>query len=220
MFLNREDAALQLARVLSQRELRHPLVLAIPRGGVVLGAVLARELDADLGVVLVRKLRDPYQTEHAIGAIAESGEVYLTPRGEQIADSHCGHLVEESRRRVTELARRRQLYADVGPPPSLEGRTVIVVDDGIDTAATMVVALKMLRGPHHGRPLELLVAVPVASSDGLAEIQPWCDDIICLQRPATFWAVSPFYRDFRQVEDTQVIELLRADRQRHLVAVG
>ncbi len=214
MFRNREDAALQLARRLRTRELHQPLILAIPRGGVVLGAVLARELDAELDIVLAHKLRHPGQLEFALGAISEAGEVYLTPHGEEVADQEADYLVEECRHQTREMARRRELYALGRPTPSTEDRTVIVVDDGIATAATMIAALKMLRSHHHGTPRELLVAVPVGAPEGVKEVRAWCDDVICLLEPTSFWAVGQFYQNFRQVTDEEVIELLQSSSSR------
>ena len=218
MFRNREDAALQLVHPLQKRLLHRPVILAIPRGGVALGAVLARELDADLNIILAHKLRDPMQMELALGAISETGEVYLTSHGEDVADSNCEHLIEECRHQTTALARQRKLYGASGAIPSLEGRSVIVVDDGVATAATMIAALKMLRSSHHGKPYELLVAVPVGSPEGLDQIKPYCDAVICLHQPTSFWAVGAFYRNFDQVEDEAVIEMLREAKERQPAA--
>lgn len=206
MFRDREDAGRQLARTLKGRPLHNPLVLAIPRGGIVAGAVIARELGAELDVVLSRKLRAPGQPELALGAIAENGQVYLNPHiGEYFGDLD-DYLIEEKRYQLAEIARRRKLFSAARPPASVAGKSVIVTDDGIATGATMIAALQTLQGE---KTREVIVAVPVASPDSLEQIRPLCDDIVCLLEPETFWAIGQFYQDFTQVEDEQVVSLLR-----------
>jgi hypothetical protein len=206
MFRNREDAARQLAAKLKGRSLHKPLVLAIPRGGVVTGAVLARELGAELDVVLSRKLRAPGRPELAIGAIAEDGQVYLNHHVEGFLETLEDYLIEERRYQLAEIARRRQLFRAARPQARVTGRSVIVTDDGIATGSTMIAALRAVKAQ---KPRELIVAVPVASPDRLEEVRPWCDDVVCLLTPEAFWAVGQFYADFTQVEDGQVVELLR-----------
>jgi predicted phosphoribosyltransferase len=206
MFRDREDAARKLAEKLKKRELYDPLVLAIPRGGVVTGAVLARELGADLDVVLSRKLRAPGQPELAIGAIAEDGRVYLNHHAQAYFDLLEDHLAQERRYQLAEIARRQKLFRAVRPQAPVAGRSVIVTDDGIATGSTMIAALQAVK-THN--PREVIVAVPVASSDRLAEVRRWCDDVICLLAPEEFWAIGQFYEDFTQVEDEQVLDLLR-----------
>ena len=206
MFRDREDAARQLAEKLKSRKLHKPLVLAIPRGGVLTGAVLARELGAELDVVLSRKLRAPEQPELAIGAISEDGQIFLNHFAEEFRDTLDGYLAEERRHQLDEIARRKKLFRAAKPQASVAGRSVIVTDDGIATGATMIAALQTVKTR---KPRELIVAVPVASPDRLAEVGRWCDDIVCLHAPDTFWAVGQFYEDFRQVEDEEVVDLLK-----------
>lgn len=207
MFRNREDAAQQLAEKLRGRELQDPLVLAIPRGGIVIGAVLARELGADLDIVLSRKLRAPGYPELALGAVSEDGQVYLTHDAQEFLGQIEEYLLEERRYQLAEIARRKKLFRGVRPHASLTGRSVIVTDDGIATGSTMIAALQAARtqSPH-----EVLVAVPVASPNRLPEVRRWCDAIICLQAPKRFRAIGQFYEDFAQVEDEEVVQLLRA----------
>jgi predicted phosphoribosyltransferase len=207
MFRNREDAALQLAQRLKGRELHDPLVLAIPRGGVVTGAVPAQEIGAELDVVLSRKLRAPGQPELALGAVSEDGRVYLNQYGREIYDQADAYLAGERRHQLTEIARRKQLFRAVRPQAQIAGRTVIVTDDGIATGSTMIAALQVVKAQ---RVHEVFVAVPVASPDRLEEVRRWCDEVICLLSPEDFWAIGQFYADFRQVEDEQAIEWLRA----------
>ena len=207
MFRDREDAAYQLAHALKNRQLHDPLVLAIPRGGLVLGAVMARELDAELDVILSRKIRAPGQPELAVGAISEEGRIYLSHYAKVFEDLTQDYLDEEQQYQLAEIARRKQVYRAIRPRALMEGRSVIVTDDGIATGSTMIAALQVVR-LHH--PQELIVAVPVASPDRLAEVQHWCDDVVCLLVPQDFYSVGEFYRDFSQIEDEQAVELLRS----------
>jgi putative phosphoribosyl transferase len=204
MFANREDAAFQLAAQLRERSLRRPLVLAIPRGGVVLGAILARELDADLDVLLARKLRAPDNPELALGAVTETGQVYLNR--ECLEPQSQDYLNRETKTQLREIARRRRLLRGNRPPLPVADRSVIIVDDGIATGSTMIAALRALKtqGPH-----EVIVAVPVAAPDRLEQIQPLCDDLICLHPAPDLYAVGQFYDDFSQVNDEQVVALLK-----------
>ncbi|MCS6852858.1 MAG: phosphoribosyltransferase family protein [Gemmataceae bacterium] len=207
MFRHREDAAHQLAARLRGRELHDPLVLAIPRGGVVIGAVLARELGAELDVVLSRKLRAPGQPELALGAVTEDGRVFLNPEARPLLEGLEEYLEEERQFQLAEIARRSRLVRAIRPAASVTGRSVIVTDDGIATGSTMIAALQAARAQG---PKELIVAVPVAAPDRLAEVARWCDDVICLLRPRDFWAIGQFYEDFQQVDDAEVARLLRA----------
>jgi predicted phosphoribosyltransferase len=207
MFRDREDAARQLAEKLKGRELHNPLVLAIPRGGVVTGAVLAQELGAELDVVLSRKLRAPGQPELAVGAVSEDGRVYLNHHARAFLDQMEEYLAEERRHQLGEIARRKKLFRAVRPQAPVAGRSVIVTDDGIATGSTMIAALQAVKPQN---PREVIVAIPVASPDRLAEVRRWCDDVVCLLSPEEFWAIGQFYEDFRQVEDEQAINLLRA----------
>ncbi len=207
MFRDREDAARRLAELLKGRKLYDPLVLAIPRGGVVTGAVLARELGAELVVVLYRKLRAPLQPELAVGAVSEDGRVYLNHYAQKVLGLTDDYLTEERRHQLREIARRKNLFRRGRPPAPVAGRSVIVTDDGIATGSTMIAALQVVKTQN---PRELIVAVPVASPDRLEKVRRWCDDVVCLLTPAEFWAIGQFYEDFTQVEDKQAVALLRA----------
>jgi predicted phosphoribosyltransferase len=206
MFRNREDAARQLEAKLRGRKLHDPLVLAIPRGGVVTGAVLAQELGAELDVVLSRKLRAPGQPELAIGAISENGHVYLNHHAEAFLDRLRAYLAEERRYQLREIARRKRLFRAVRPQAPVAGRSVIVTDDGIATGSTMIAALQALKTQ---KPREVIVAVPVASPDRLEDVGRWCDDVVCLRCTADFYAVGQFYEKFNPVDDEEVLALLR-----------
>jgi predicted phosphoribosyltransferase len=173
---------------------------------VVTGAVLDRELGAELDVVLARKLRAPGRPEVAVGAVAEDGRVYLNDFGQRCRETMRGYLARERRLQLAEVRRRRQLLCAARPPAPAEGRSVIVTDDGIATGATMIAALQAVKAR---RPCEVIVAVPVAPPDSLKEVRRWCDEVVCVLRPEVLVAVGQFYEDFRPVEDEQVIELLR-----------
>jgi putative phosphoribosyl transferase len=209
MFRNRDDAALQLAKRLKAHELRDPVVLGIPRGGVVIAAVLARELGAELDVVLSRKLRAPYQPELAIGAIGEDGEVYLNAFAREVSGVSEAYIREERDRQTAEIARRSKLLRSAKPPARVAERSVIITDDGIATGSTMLAALRALGAQ---KPHELIVAVPVAPADTLGRFRPQCSRIECVLAPKDFGAISQFYADFQQVEDEEVVRLLRESR--------
>ena len=206
VFRDREDAARRLARRLKDRELRNPLVLAIPRGGVLTGAVLAEELGAELDVVLARKLRAPGQPELAIGAISEDGDLYLNALARKVPGVTEEYLREERAHQLDEIGRRRRLFRAARPETHVSGRSVIVVDDGMATGSTMLAALRVLntRTPH-----EIIVAVPVAPRDLIELIRGQCSHVECLLALIEFDAVGSFYADFRQVEDEEVVLLLR-----------
>src|SRR4051794_20525460 len=173
LFRNRADAGQQLGERLKNRKLRDPLVLGIPRGGVVVGLPLARELNAELDVVLARKLRAPLQPEYAIGAVSEDGEVILNPEARRVAGVSRDYLEQEKQYQLAEIERRTGLFREVRPAARVAGRSVIVTDDGIATGSTMIAALHSARaqGPH-----ELIVAVPVAAPDRLEQVRRLCDD--------------------------------------------
>ncbi|NMG76958.1 phosphoribosyltransferase [Aromatoleum diolicum] len=210
MFRDREDAAQQLAQRLKGREFKDPLVLAIPRGGVVTGAVLARELGAELDVVLARKLRAPYQPELAIGAIGEDGEEYLADFATGVMGFNEEYLEHERAHQIAEIERRKQRFRALRPPAEVSGRSVIVTDDGIATGATMLAALHVIRAK---QPHELIVAVPIAPPETIATLRHHCDALECLVAPAFMGGISAYYADFEQVEDEAALSLLRDYRR-------
>ena len=209
MFKDRLDAARQLIKVLSPYRGQNPLVLAIPRGAVPIGACLAQALGGQLDVVLVHKLRAPFQPEVAIGAVDETGQAWLSPEAAMLGISPQA-VKDEIKLQMKTLRARRQQYSEVLPPIPVAGRVAIVVDDGLATGATMMSALKALRQQH---PSRLVCAIPVASPDALAKIRPLADETVCLSAPQDFVAVAQFYRQFPQVEDAQVLAFLKASAQ-------
>jgi len=213
MFRNREEAGLQLAQRLKGRRLRNPLILGIPRGGVIVGAALAQELEAELDVVLARKLRAPEQPELAIGAISETGDVYLNTYAEDVLLAREDYLGRERRHQLAEISRLKEMLRGSRPPAEVAGRSVIVTDDGIAPGSTIIAALQVIRAQH---PYELIAAVPVAAPEQLVEVRHWCDELVCLLSPEPFLAISHVYEDFTPVEDEQAAALLRAASVEHL----
>ena len=206
MFKDRDDAAHQLADRLKGYRDQHPLVLAIPRGAVPIGKIVARQIGGDFDVVLVRKLRAPFEPEVAIGSVAESGWTYIAPYA-AAAGADQDYIAAEKQKQLTTIHSRRVQYTPIHAPIDPQGRVVIVVDDGLATGATMISALHSLRQRQPGK---LVCAIPVASTDALQKIRPMADEVVCLQAPEDFQAVGQFYRHFPQVDDEEVIALLRA----------
>lgn len=203
-FDSRTDAARLLARVLAIHRGRNPLVLAIPRGAVAMGRLLADELGGELDVVLVRKLRAPHAPEFAVGAVDESGWTYIADDAAK-AGADAAYLEREKQRQIDALRKRRRQYTPVRAPIDPRGRIAIVVDNGLATGASMIAALHAVRAR---QPARLICAVPVAPPASLEKIRPHADEVVCLSAPADFHAVSQFYREFPQVEDDEVVALL------------
>jgi putative phosphoribosyl transferase len=208
IFKDREEAALLLGRKLARYRGQNPLVLAIPRGAVPMGRVIADALRGELDVILVHKLGAPGQTELAIGAVDEAGNVYLSEHARTLGiDSD--YMAREKESQLAMLRRRRVAYTPVHAPIEPSERVVIVVDDGIATGATMVTALRAVRLKN---PSRLIAATAVASREALRMIRGIADDVICLEEPEIFYAVGQFFREFPQVTDDEVIAVLKQSR--------
>ena len=203
MFRDREDAARQLAARLRGREFTRPLVLAIPRGGVGVGAVLAQQLGAELDVIMSRKLRAPNERDLAIGAISEDGEAYENVEAETVTDEY---FHREREHQLSVIAQLKARVRHVRPEAQMAGRTVIVTDDGVATGATMIAALQTIRARN---PADLIVAVPVAPANRIHDLELHCDEVVCLLPAKNFCAVGQYYEDFPAVEDQQVVDVLR-----------
>ncbi len=205
MFRDRLDAASQLADRLKCYRGKHPLVLGIPRGAVPMAAYIAKELDGEFDVVLVRKLRAPRQPELAIGSVDEGGWTYLSDYAAAYGGT-TDYLAVELQAQMAILRERRAQYTPIRSPISPSGRIVIVIDDGLATGATMISALHGLRARN---PVKLICAVPVAPPDTRARVAELVDEMVCLEMPPFFQAVGQFYQHFDQVDDAQVIEILK-----------
>ncbi len=205
-FRDRREAGLLLAaRLQRYRGKPHTVVLGLPRGGVPPAAEIARRLELPLDVIISRKLGAPENREFAIGAVAEGGKVYLNPEGVVSTEASQDYVAAVTARQREEIARRQRLFRD-GEPLSLpRGSTVILVDDGIATGATVIAAIYALRDQGVGR---IVLAVPVAPPDTVARLRKLVDELVVLSTPGLFWAVGAFYEDFAQVSDEGVRELL------------
>lgn len=201
-FKNREDAARQLARRLVRYQGQRALVLGVPRGAVPMARIIAEALDADLDVVLVRKLRAPGQPELAIGAVDETGALVKGRYFEMIPEEY---VREEIRAQLEILRKRRQLYMHAHPAIDPAGRVVVIVDDGVATGSSMVAAIACVRAR---KPRRIVVAVGVAPPSSLAGISAAADEVVCLTSPDDFYAVGQFFEDFSEVTDDMVVAAL------------
>lgn len=206
LFRDRGEAAVGLAARLAGLRGSRPLILAVPRGAVVMGSVLARDLGGDLDVVLVHKLGAPGEPELAIGAVDEEGRVFLDENATALGVG-SDYIRRESQAQLAMLRRRRLLYTPARPPLAPTGRLVVVVDDGVATGASMLVALEAVR---RRRPSRLIAATAVMPPETLPRIAAVADEVACLAMPPDFRAVGQFFADFTQGSDEEVVALLRA----------
>ena len=212
LFADRAEAGRALARRLAGQALRPPVVvLALPRGGVPIGAEVARTLGAPLDLLLVRKIGAPGQPELAVAAVAEG------PPPQTVVDEALCRTTGARRRDIdrqaqeelVEIERRRRVYLGGRAPLPVEGATVVVVDDGIATGTTVRAALQALR---RRRPARIVLAVPVGPADTVAALhsESDADEVLCLEQPAAFRAIGLHYREFHQVSDEEVVAALAA----------
>lgn len=209
LFANRSEAGKQLAERLRNYAGEGTIVLALPRGGVVVGYEVARVLRLPLDVIITRKIGAPGAPEYAIGAVAENGEVLLNDAEIRLMGISQKYIEEEIARQRAEIERRKDLYRGGKPFPRLTGRRVILVDDGIATGFTVRTSIKAIMAE---KPLELVLAVPVAPAEAIDELAAMVDAVVCLDTPSPFIAVGAWYRSFEQTTDEEVGALLAAVR--------
>lgn len=207
MFSDRREAGDHLAERIKELALPHPVVLGVPRGGVVVAARVAAALAAPLDVVVPRKIRAPRNPELAIGAVGPGGEVVIDAQAVALVGADPDYIAEESRCQGEEVRRRLALYRGKRPPIPLAGKDLIVVDDGAATGSTLQVALRALRP---SQPASLTVAIPVAPPETVARLEQEATRVVCLLAPSHFYAVGQFYSEFEQVSDGEVVALLQA----------
>jgi predicted phosphoribosyltransferase len=205
-FNDRVEAGKQLAKALVDYEGKNAIVLAIPRGGVVVGFEIAMELGLPLDVIIPRKVGAPDNPELAIGAVAEDGTIILDNSLVSYLGVPDSYIREESARQRGEIKRRLKVYRPNEPSPNVKGLDVILVDDGIATGSTMKAALASVK--NQGAKT-VTVAVPVGPPSTIEELKKQADIVICLKTPEYFQAIGQFYLDFNQTSDEEVIELLR-----------
>jgi predicted phosphoribosyltransferase len=207
IFHDRREAGRRLSQALANYRADHPVVYALPRGGVEVAADVAMALEAPLELLLVRKVGLPWQPELAMGAIVDGGTPIVLRNEEVLAMVHVSAEVFNAAcaRELAEIERRRRCYLGEQAPLDPKGRVVIVVDDGIATGATMKVALMALRVR---QPKLTVIAVPVAAHQSLQALRNEADRLICLETPEDLVAIGYYYREFRQLDDDDVVRLL------------
>ena len=210
-FANRMAAGRALARELAQQDLPDPIILALPRGGVPVAFEIAQELAAPLDLVMVQKLGAPGHSEYAIGAIVDGQdpEVVIDKRAAAAVGASEAYITRLIATSLKEIRRRRSAYGLEGSL-DLAGRTAILVDDGVATGSTAKAALKAIR---KAGPDRIVLAVPVSPPGTLAELEPLCDDIVCLRKPQHFYAVGAHFDDFGQTDDSEVVRYLELARK-------
>jgi predicted phosphoribosyltransferase len=208
-FADRAEAGRRLADQLMPLAGEHPIVLALPRGGVPVAREVALALDAPLDILTVRKLGAPHNPEYGIGAIAEGGMRVIDPEAVAILGINGATLESIVARESAELRRRVELYRGGRAAPDLAGRTVIVVDDGVATGVTDTAALRAAR--HRGA-ARLILAVPVCAPESAERLRAEADEVICLSEPALLHGVGQWYDDFSQVPDEEVLAALEGQR--------
>ena len=214
-FWDRVQAGKLMAAEMGDKLGKRPVVLGIPRGGIVVAKEMARALGADLDIVLARKLGTPGHTELAMGALAEDGTHFLNDHVVETLGISDRDINEEIGRQKLEIQRRRSLIRKILPQIPLKNRVVVVTDDGAATGATMQAALRVAR---QEQPQKLIAAIPVCSEEALSRVSIDADEVVCLRLPYNISAIGQYYQNFTQVEDEEMMKILaeeaRARKQR------
>jgi putative phosphoribosyl transferase len=210
-FKDRQEAGRLLARQLVEMRGKKAVVLGIPRGGIIVARELARALDAELDIVLSHKLRTPGHQELALGSIAEDGKLFLNEGLMQELGVGQSYVQREGAQQFAEIKRRAELIRRTRPKVPLKGRLVIVTDDGVATGATTQAALWAVR---QEQPSRLITAIPVGAEETIRRLAEDTDEIVCLRAPQYFTAVGQFYVRFDQVEEDEMLEILKEESER------
>jgi putative phosphoribosyl transferase len=210
LFYDRTDAGRRLAKLLKRRIQGPCIVLAIPRGGVVVGYEVAKELGCPLDVVISRKVGAPAQPELAVGAVAEDGVVFVDEEIAGLVGVSRDYVERRAREELREVRRRAEEYRGGREMPDLSGKTVILVDDGLATGLTMMAAVHMARNKGAEK---VVVAVPVSPPETVAKLRRHADEVICLETPTNFYAIGQFYDRFDQLTDEETNSILRKSRE-------
>lgn len=204
MFIDRKDAALKLAKALEKYKDKNAVVLGIPRGGAETAYYVALHLNAELSLLVSRKLGHPANPEYAFGAIAEDGSIYLNPSSSgQLSDKTIQEVVNEQKK---EISRRINILRKGKPLPELKGRTVILVDDGIATGATIFAAIEMCKKRNARK---VIVATPVSGYEMEGELANKADEVVILEKPADYYAVSQAYQSFYNLSDDDALGFMQ-----------
>ena len=215
-FTDRTEAGRLLGEALLDMKLKQPLVLGIPRGGLITALEIAKVVAGELDIMISRKLRAPFNHELAMGAITESGRVFLDENLVGALGVTSEYLEQEKSFQMKEIQRRLKLIRTVLPRIPFDGREVVVTDDGVATGSTMRSALWVA---HQEHPARLVCALPVAPARTADELAKFCDSLVLLRMPDNFYAVGQFYTRFDQVEDDQVLDILRHEAERRRLEV-
>ncbi len=210
-FRDREQAGKALAAALWELREEDVVVLAIPRGGVVVGSEVAKALGASLDVIVTRKIGAPGEPEYALGSVTQSGEVILDEPAVEMLHVAEDYLDEEAAKQWEEVKDRIRRFRGDRPLPSLGGKVVVIVDDGIATGNTVFAALRSVKTQG---PKSVVVAVPVGPAETVASLAGEADRVVCLETPEPFFAIGQFYSDFTQVDDEEVRRILDAHMER------
>jgi putative phosphoribosyl transferase len=209
MFQDRAEAGRKLAETLTRYRGQPAMVLALPRGGVVVGYEIAQALHLPLDVIITHKIPAPGNPEYAIGAVAENGEAQLNEEEITALGIPPAYIERQIEAELKEIVRRRLEYRGGRSLPPLRDKIAIIADDGVATGYTMMAAIKAARAE---QPRKVVVAVPVGPEDTIAELTRMADEVVALATPTPFYAVGAFYRNFRQTSDDEVVQLLQRAR--------
>lgn len=215
IFRDRKDAGLRLAELLKEFRDKKCVVIAIPRGGVEVGYYVAEALECPLEVTVPRKIGAPMEPELAVGAAAEDGTLYVEEEVARVVGVGGEWLEKAVERELREVQRRIKVYRDGKSLPRLDDYTVIVVDDGVATGATMIATLRFLKKLGAKK---IVAAIPVAPPETLPKLRAEADEVVCVETPTPFYAIGQFYKDFSQLSDTEVMGYLA--RARRLILHG